>query len=91
MGELFLVHDHLVVLLTEFHELLVHLVDFLPQGDVFALIVLETHFVFFELPQEGLEFVFLYPGLLKGFFHLVVGDLEFGKGFLVVLDELIDV
>lgn len=85
-----LVHHNPVVFLAQLCELFLHLDYFLFEGRVLAFVVLQTHLVFFELPQQRFQSVFFHAGVVEWLLHLIVLDLQFGNLLLVLLRFLVD-
>lgn len=80
-----LVHHNPVVLFAQLCELFLHLDHFLFEGRVLAFVVLQTHLVFFELPQQRFQSVFFHAGVVEWLLHLIVLDLQLGNLLLVLL------
>lgn len=92
--ELFLFHDHFVILLCHLCELFFDPDYLLVQRGELAFIVLQAHLMLFELPKQGFESVFFQTGFVEWLLHWIIFLLQlryFGLVFLGFLINFFDV
>ena len=82
--ELLLICDNFIVFLTQLSELLFHLDHLFFKSAELALVVLETHFVLFKLPEQRFQTIFLHSCVLEGLLHFIVFYFHFSNFDLIL-------
>ena len=89
-GEVFFFAEDFVILFSELLELDVEFEDAVFECLVFGLVVFPAHFMFFELPEKGLEFIAFHSEFFEGIFHLIVGVFELENFLFVFIGLFVD-